>query len=1000
MKHKIILSITSLAVLIILLCNQGYAGVAMVAGTVKDLSGNPVDNAIVTIYGQSDIFVTTDTHGYFSIEASEGQYLEAAHAGWRSSAVKVTGDMVTITLDKPDDVVELGFGMQRSGSELTAAIGVVSADDLSKSSVFNPANALFGKIPGLSVLQNGGAPWETDPSMYIRGVATYRNASVLVLVDGFERPVSSLSLSEIESVSVLKDAAALALYGQRGANGVILVTTKRGYGKELNVDYSYERGVTQAFRMPEFLDAAGYARAVNEALGNDNLGPLYSPQEIANFENGGMPYLYPNVNWTNEVFDDFGSTDNFNASFYGKTESVKYFSMINYQNEKGLLRPVDMNEGYSTQINYGKFNFRTNADVKVSKTTMLTMNMAGNLGEAKRPGRTPSAIMGSIFSTPSAQFPVKTLDNIWGGISTNVNNPAALVAATGHSLTHTRELFADMRIRQDLNMILDGLSAEAAIAYDNSANYLDNNTRQFQVKQLIPVKDPVTGELIDQLESIYGTDTELSFGSSLTNQWRNTSLWGKVMHHAQWGDQTLNTTLIYSQNKYVGNGQFSTYVHQTMAANAHYSLAGKYFADFTLSYGGSNILPKNNRYGVYPALSVAWRLSEENFMQTSSFVDNLRIRASWGMTGNNLVPQNIEEQRWMMSGNNYYFTVNNAGAIGFLEGRMASPNVMAETAYKSNLGVDAGLFGILFLNMDLFYEVRKNIFVDASNQYSGVLGVNAPLESSGIVNNKGVDLGFQFRAQKSDFSYNIGGQFSFARNEIVEMGEVFRPYDYLRRTGNAIGQRYGLEAIGFFSSEQDIANSPQQLFSDVRPGDIKYKDQNNDGIIDQFDEVALGYSSAYPEMYFSGVLAFEYMGVGLHALFQGLTNRTIYLNTRSLFWPLRGDNTISTYSDDRWTPATATTATLPRLSMEENENNYQTNSVWLTDGSFFKLRSLELYYDLPAQYISWAKLSNTRLYARGMNLFSWDQLKIADPEEFRVVYPTLTSFHLGVQVGL
>ncbi len=999
MRNKTIQAIIYQLVVLLLLCGQAFAQTMMITGIVTDELGEPLSHVNVSVVGQSNITAATDLNGKFSIKAKSGQYIEAVSYDMRTGIARATDEPMIIIVKKNNRMVQMGFGIERPEDGLTAAIGVARADDLAKSSVFNPANALFGKIPGLSVLQSGGAPWETDPSMYIRGVSTFRDASILVLVDGFERPISSLSLHEIESVSVLKDAAALALYGQRGANGVVLVTTKRGYGTKLNVHYSYERGITQAFRKPDFLDAPRYARAVNEALGNDNLSPLYSAQEIANFENGNMPYIYPNVNWLNEVFDDFGSTDNFNASFYGKTDVVRYFSLINYQNERGLLGPADMNEGYSSQIKYGKFNFRTNVDVKVSQSTTLIMNIAGNLGEAKRPGSTPSAIMGAIYSTPSAHFPVKTLDNIWGGTSTNTNNPVALVAATGHSLTHTRELLADMRLKQDLDMFVPGLSVEAAIAYDNSAVYLDNNTRQFQVKQLIPFKDPVSGEVIDQIASVYGTDTELSFSSSLTYQWRNTSAWGKVMHQTQWGNHMLNTTLIYSQNKYVGNGQFSTYLHQTFAGSVHYSNSGKYFADFTLSYGGSNILPKKNRYGVYPAISFAWKVSEENFLQQSSVVDDLKMRASWGMSGNNLVPQNIEEQRWLTSGSNYYFTNNNAAASGFIEGRMASSDVMAETAYKTNIGFDAGLFGFLNMNLDLFHETRNNIYVDASYQYSGVLGVDAPYKSTGIVNNKGLELGLQVSDQKGDFSYNIGGQFAFVRNKIVEMGEVFRPYDYLKRTGNSIGQRFGLEAIGFFSSDQDINSSPQQLFSDVRPGDIKYKDQNNDGIIDLFDEIAIGHSSAYPEMYFSAVLAFEYKRVGLHALFQGIANRTLYLNTRSLFWPLRGDNTISSYSDDRWTPATASTATLPRLSMEENENNYQPNSVWLKDGSFLKLRSTEIYYNLPERHISWARLSDTRIYIRGMNLLSLDKLKVADPEEIRVVYPTMTSFHLGVMVS-
>ena len=986
-------------ILLLLFSEFGFAQQPAIKGTIKDNTGKPISGAVVSFVDLPGNQIYSDQNGNFSINAKSGSYIKVETPDGGKKTVKVAGNPLNVVMNNNANQVELGFGVAQPQEELTSAIGIVRLDDLSKSSAINPANALFGKIPGLSVMQNGGTSWQNDPDLYIRGVGTTGDASILVLVDGFERPISSLSLLEIESIAVLKDAAALALYGQRGANGILLVTTRRGKGKGLHVDFSYEHGISQAFRLPNFLDASGYANAVNEARNNDGLSPLYSQQDLTAFSSSASPYLFPNVNWMKETFRDFGSTDLVNATFQGNTKSVRYFSMINYQNDNGLLGPVTENAGYKTQFKYSKINFRSNIDVDLTKSTKLRFDAAGNLRDANQPGSSPSAIMTSLFSTPAALYPVKTNNNKWGGTSSLTNNPVALVAATGYAKTHTSELLMNLSLEQKLDFILPGLSVEGALAYDNSAGYLDNYTRQYQIEQLTPVRDAASGAILNTVSTLYGTNTELSFSSSLSTQWRNSSVWGKINYSKDWADNSIKSVLIYQQSKWVGNGQFSTYLHQSVAGNAHYSKSGKYFADLTVAYSGTNILPTETRFGLYPALSLAWKLSEETWFGMNSIIKDLKLRASWGMTGNNLVAQNIALQKFTSEGSNYFFGANSTAVSGFLEGQLGSPDVKAETSQKSNIGLDASLFGKLNMNLDVFYDRRSNIMNSTNGLVSGVLGVTSPSKPLGIVDNKGMELGINVNDKVGDFTYTIGGQFSFVRSKIVEMSEVYRPYDYLKRTGNPVGQYFGLESIGFFSDQADINNSPKQLFSAVKPGDVKYKDQNKDGIIDQYDEIAIGYNNQVPEMYYSGSVSIEYKGLGLDALFQGTANSTVYLNTRSVFWPLRGENTISGFSDNRWTPVNKASATLPRLSIEENLNNYRSNSTWLRNGSFLKLRSLEIYYKLPETLTSKMKLAQARLYLRGMNLFSIDDVKVLDPEEIRVVYPTMTSFNLGFQIG-
>lgn len=893
-----------------------------------------------------------------------------------------------------DDIIPLGFGLTRKRDQLTSAIGTVGSADLSTRLVVNPANALYGKIPGLAVMQQGGTSWENDPRIFIRGVGTTRDASILTLIDGYERPISSLSIGEIERVAVLKDAGALAMYGLRGANGVLLITTKRGDAQKNKVEIDYEHGVSHTLRLPRFLGAYGYAQAMNEARANDGLTPMYSQRELEAFQSGSSPFFYPNVNWFEESFRDVGETSNFKATFQGETASARYFALVNYQSDKGLLGPVAENDGYRTQLDYGKFNFRSNVDMNITKSTKFKIGLSGNLRQTRTPGTSVADIMWALYNTPSAAYPVKTYQGIWGGTSYYNSNPIAQISATGYRDIQIRELLADGSLEQKLDILLPGLVAEASIAFDNSATYSEGKTKQYAYQSLSLTEN--NGSL-DSIETAYGNDTELGYYSSLASQWNHATVQGKLKYLRDWGVNSINSVILYQQDKLVRNGQSNTYFHQLLAANVHYANSKKYFADLSLSYSGTNVLPKGERFGLFPALSVGWKLSEEQWFSNRVF-DDLKLRASWGMTGNDLVPQNLSAVQFSGS-TPYYFTANNNISGGLQEGRLPSTSLSYETAVKYNLGIDAQMLGMIDLNLDFFYDHREHILIESEGLISSVVGNSKPYLSEGIVANKGLELGLKFYKNDGPFTYYVDGQVAYVRNKIIEMGEAYQPYSYLSRTGRSIGQAFGLEAIGFFKDEQDIENSPQQTFSIVRPGDVKYKDQNDDGIINAYDEMPLGFNTVNPELYYAASFGLEYKGFGLDATFQGVANKSLYLSTQSIFWPLVGSSNISEFSDNRWTPATAETATLPRLTTLGNENNYRPNSIWITDGSYLKLRSLMLHYNLPKQLISRIKLSDIRIILRGTDLFSIDNIHIVDPESIGFSYPTYATYSLGIQIG-
>ncbi len=986
----------SLIIIIFMIGNAAFAQKKAFSGIVTNSSGNPVQGVELTIMEQPGEKYFTDAGGKFTFIAESGRHLMVRTSTNEGKVVVIDQINLSIVLDHLSRLLNIGYGQAVFQNELSSSLSTVDADQISGSSALNPENALYGLLPGLSVMQNGGIAEGRSPDMFIRGNETMNNANILVLVDGFERPLSSLSTAEIQSATVLKDAAALAEYGQRGANGVLLITTKRGQNNALKVDVSYQYGMNQAFRLPGFYGANDYANALNEALTNDGLPVRYNTADLAAFKSGDSPYLFPNVNWNKEVLRDYGTNSNFNATFIGGGERIKYFTSLNYQSETGLFNHTD-NNIFSTQQKYTRLNFRTNLDIDLTKNTLFRINVGGNIYDANRPGTSADNIFNSLYSVPSAAFPVKTLNSIWGGTNIYNNNPMALATATGYATTHSRTLLFDVSIKQNLDKIVNGLTGEVAVSYDNAATFWDGKTKNFKY-QITDIQHDATGAITSPIYTNYGLETALTPYSQLGGQWRHGNFWGKLNYYTSRGQNTLNAMVLYQQDKKVDNGQYHTYTHQSLVGNANYNYAQKYYATLSVSYSGSSVLPSNDRFGLFPAISGAWLLHKESFRATSKMVKRLKCRASWGITGNDLMSPNLADQGYNSSGG-YFFTNNNTATGGFREGTLATQQLTYEKSYKTNIGIDANLWGKLDATLDAFYDKRNDILVSTAGKLSNILGVTPQFQNLGVTRNKGLEVSLNWKDQIGSLNYHLGGQLSFARNKIIELAENYQPLDYLKRTGNPIGQVFGMQAIGFFKDQNDVATSPRQLFSNVKPGDFKYTDQNGDNVINELDNVQLGYNTTNPEIYYSFNLGFNYKGFGIDALFQGTANQSVYLNTPSVFWPLSGNKTISSFSDNHWTPTTSNSATLPRLTTLNNDNNFRSNSTWIENGSYLKLRTAEVYYELPKKSIEKFKLSKARIFVRGMDLFSIDKVKVMDPEEIGTGYPTLRTCYLGINVA-
>ena len=977
-----------------------------VTGRVLDEKGKPVAGALVSVEENPLVRVATDKNGRFEITAVKGSRLKVQTGDDAMKVVKIeNGSELTVVMDYSSEKVNYGFGLQQTNAESTGAVSTVYAENIDKSSAFSIGNSLYGNVLGLTTMQSTGVVWEQMPSMYIRGLKTLNgNNGILLVVDGLERDnnwqaLKYITPEEVESVSVLRDAAALALYGYRGVNGVVNIVTKRGKYDTREINFSYDHAFNYMTRKPELADAYTYASALNEALTNDGKQVRYSQNELNAFKNGTSPYLYPNVNWWEEVFRDRGASDIATLSFRGGSTKMRYYTMMNLQNNRGFIKNFDTNADYSTQEKYSKANFRTNLDIDLSPKTKMQANIMGILNEFSRPGMGSDNLISKLYQLPSAAFPIRTESGLWGGNTTWGENwnPVALTEGRAYSKGHTRGLYADMSLRQDLSSLTKGLGASVRIGYDNLASYWENHTKGYKYG-MASVASWENGLPIAGEEITGGKDTEMSGDSKLDWQYRAFNFQMNVDWQRQFGVHSLYSMLLYTYKYDNAKGINNTFYRQNAGWYTHYGFKNRYFAYFTLMASASNLLAPDHRWNVSPTVGLAWLISNEKFMQSQNVVDFLKLRASFGMLNTDNIPGNGYWNETVGGGNGYPINNNFGGDGGWHEGRLASVNGTTEKAYKYNAGVDATLFKGLTLTVDGFYERRSDIWVSSDGQNSAVLGASGSYVNAGIVDSWGTEIGANYYKKMGNVELNLGGTFTYNRSKIIEMLEEPAAYDYTRSTGNPVGQIFGLQAIGYFVDQADIDNSLPQQFGPVKAGDIKYKDMNGDKVINSDDRVAMGYNSTCPEIYYSFSLGLEWKGLGFSAQFQGVGNYTAILSG-TYYHPLVDNTTISNYVyRNRWTPETPN-ARFPRLTTETVDNNLQTSSLWLADRSFLKLRNCEVYYKLPSSWLNRFWVKNAKVYVRGVDLLCFDSIDQLDPEAMNNSYPATRSIHVGLSVG-
>lgn len=883
------------------------------------------------------------------------------------------------------DTVRLGYGLELASKDIAFVQRSVGREVLQNAPEIDLAKALYGRIAGLNVYQGAGVSADNLSALSVHGRAP------LVLVDGFPRDIRHLTATEVESVAYLSDAAAMALYGVRGSNGVIMITTRRGTEGQMKIDVGYRTGLNTQFRAPDFADAYRYGNALNEALALDGLQPRYSELELEALRTARFASEYPDVDWWNEVYTPTAQNHRVDFSFDGGNSRFRYFAAVDYMRDRGFFRDNTEEQRYNSQLTDTRLNVLANLDIALTATTKMRLGAKGKIAETNKANF--GDFYNILYKTPSAAFPVRYADDGFYG-STNIygsNNPVALIKDTGNYRNTSSVFQANLALIQNLDFITKGLSAEITIAFDNYGAMYDQSSKKYRYKDAqAQITDDGT---LTTKPIFYGSESKV-IGHSQAFSWLNIS--SDLQAKIDYKSDALQAALIYNQQSFIATGRNASHKRQSYIGLVSYTFDKRYAVNAVLNYSGSAFMPVNKAFNLYPAVSLAWIASEEEFMKSVDWINNLKVFASAGMSG---WDGNMSHELWRQYygesyGSHYYFSNNTNDNYGMGEGTLPVEDLKPELVKRVNAGVEAKLFGKLGFYANAFFENRGNMLVSGSSAVSGVLGVAVGQQCAGEQEWKGIDLALDFSDTVGDFSYSLYANANMLTSKIINENQSYQQYDYLYHMGDKVGQYYGLVAEGLFRNQLEINRHETQTFSDVRPGDIMYQDQNGDGLIDDQDVVRM-FGSSIPALTCGFGFNLGYKGIELSAAFQGVTGKTVSLLSSPLYKPLVGNGNISDSfldSEIPWTPENANEATMPRLTTLTNNNNYRTSSFWLRDGSFLKLRNLTLAYTLPKM-----KFTTMQVYLQGTNLFSLDKLKIFDPEMMGANYPALRSYWLGVK---
>ena len=898
--------------------------------------------------------------------------------------------------DKASQKIDLGYGVEQSELLTTAAATTITAEELRRTSAISLADALYGKLLGLNAFQNTGFKGEEGrgATFNIRGVQTTGERDILILVDGVERPIDRLTVEEVESVTVLKDAAAVALYGHEAINGVLLVKTKHGSKDD---KYHLKVGASHKIQFDpqsaDMVSAYDYANALNRARLNDGASAAYTDAELQKFRDGSDPYVYPNINWKDEVFKNTAHESNGFISFYGGTDKVQYYTQLDYTDARGLYKNPDQGD-WSSQLKYSKANIRANVDFEVSKTTRVSVNVLGILMETNGvPNVSSSDAWWHLYKVPALAFPVKTAGGVWGGSQTYGDfNLLAKTQGAGFMKTHQRQIWANMTLEQDLDVITKGLKLYVGASYDNSSNTIETRSKGYQYGW-----NYYDGNGVMQ-ETVMGTvEDKLVFNNWVDSQWRIATFNAGLKYGIELGNgDHFAANANYNTKSEIRDNRSNTWYRTNWQLALHYDHANRMMADVVLAANGSN-RSYPAKWAFSPTIGLGYILVNQ---PEGGLLNYAKVRLSGGIQHTDYVPANgLWLAAWNNSHGQFWYGTNFQSSWGAFLTQFPTDDFAQETAYKANLGADVRLANQLDVTLDVFYQQRRNILVSAAQLNSDVVGIQSSYDDKGRVASYGVELGLRYaKTFASGLNLNAGASFSTVKSEILEWIET-PAYPNLSMVDGPADSERGLIALGFFKDQADIDNSPVQQFGQVKVGDIKYQDVNEDGVINENDYVAQDYGNAFPSLNYAFTLGAEYKGFGISGTFQGAAHQVKNLRYVDGVWGALSDNrNLSQEYYDNCFDTAGSGALYPRLSTENVANNAQNSTIWYRNVSWLKLRDCEVYYKLPASVIEPLKVTDVRLFVQGQNLLTFDNIDAMDAENLNTGYPVMKSVNIGLNV--
>jgi TonB-linked SusC/RagA family outer membrane protein len=894
--------------------------------------------------------------------------------------------------DKQSRKVDLGYGVEVSEFLTTAASYTITAEELSHTSAISLADALYGKLPGLTALQNTGFKGEENrgASFNIRGVQTTGETAILILVDGVERPIDRIPVEEVESVTVLRDAAAVAMYGHEGINGVLLVKTKRG---QADSGFHFKAGASHKIQfdpqMADMVSAYDYAQALNIARMNDGNTATYTEAELQKFKDGSDPFVYPNVNWKNEVFKNTAGETNAFVSMYGGADKVEYYTLLDYTDARGLYKNPSQG-AWNSQLMYSKANIRANVDFQVTQTTRVKTNILAIFMETNGvPNVNSNDAWWHLYKVPALAFPIKTQGGVWGGSQTYGDfNLIAKATGTGFTKTHQRQIWADMTLEQDLDFLLDGLKFYVGGSYDNASNTIENRTKGYQYGW-----NYYTGG--NMAEVVMGTvEDKLVFNNYVDFQWRIGTVNAGLKYATRFGNgDNFAANANYNMKSEIRDERNNTWYRANWNLALHYDHADRFVADLVLAANGSN-RSYPAKWAFSPTLGLGWIFANN----PTGALSYGKVRLSGGIQHTDYVPESgLWLAAWDASHGQFWYGSSFNGTWGAFLSQFPTSDFRQEAAYKANFGTDLRFGDCLDFSLDAFYQQRRNILVSAASLNSAVVGIQSSYDDKGRVASYGVEAGLRF-AKTFDGGFNLffGANASAVKSQILEWIES-PAYPNLSVIGGPADAARGLIATGFFLTQDEIDNSPLQEFGQVKVGDIKYKDVNGDGVINENDYVAMDYGSAFPALNYGFSLGMEYKGFGINASFQGAAGQVKNLMYVDGVWGALSDNrNLSQEYYDHCFDVMGANALYPRLSTTNVANNAQNSTIWFRTVNWFKLRDCEVYYKLPASLLRHIKFTDAKIFVQGQNLLSFGNIAALDAENLNTGYPVMKAVTMGL----